>query len=165
MDFIIRLWLTQPKSTESEQWRWKILAQLPEIDSHAILVNSSPWGCPIWSDDFIQIREWNSEPLIFYFYFFQCTVGIRHRNLFGFNLYGRAAQRIINGIEQILDQALSLVLKCRGSGLIKRVFTIIPAAAFCNMSSQLDILIGGVFWLLRVSAPIKDRDDKYLGFH
>ncbi|CAI9780561.1 unnamed protein product [Fraxinus pennsylvanica] len=79
------------------------------------------------------------------------------------DLYERPTRRILDDTEQVLDKALALVLKCRGNGLVKRVFTIIPAAAFRKMSSQLENSIGDVSWLLRVSASAGDRDDGYLG--
>ncbi|XVF15916.1 hypothetical protein REPUB_Repub09cG0197700 [Reevesia pubescens] len=79
------------------------------------------------------------------------------------DLYERPTRRIIDDTEQVLDKALSLVQKCRANGLMKRVFTIIPAAAFRKMSSQLENSIGDVSWLLRVSVPADDRDDEYLG--
>ncbi|GMI66071.1 armadillo repeat only 2 [Hibiscus trionum] len=79
------------------------------------------------------------------------------------DLYERPTRRIIDDTEQVLDKAFSLVLKCRANGLMKRVFTIIPAAAFRKMSSQLENSIGDVSWLLRVSASGDDRDDGYLG--
>ncbi|XP_022740380.1 uncharacterized protein LOC111292327 [Durio zibethinus] len=79
------------------------------------------------------------------------------------DLYERPTRRIIDDTEQVLDKALSLVLKCRANGLMKRLFTIIPAAAFRKMSSQLENSIGDVSWLLRVSASADDRDDEYLG--
>ncbi|KAF7828964.1 armadillo repeat only [Senna tora] len=79
------------------------------------------------------------------------------------DLYERPTRRIIEETEQVLDKALSLILKCRANGLMKRVFTIIPAAAFRKMSSQLENSIGDVSWLLRVSAPADDRGDEYLG--
>ncbi|XP_010550468.1 PREDICTED: uncharacterized protein LOC104821329 [Tarenaya hassleriana] len=79
-------------------------------------------------------------------------------------LYERPTRRIIDDTEQVLGKALSLVLKCRANGLMKRVFTIIPAAAFRKMHAQLENSIGDVSWLLRVSAPAEDRDDAgYLG--
>ncbi|KAK9086139.1 hypothetical protein Sjap_026550 [Stephania japonica] len=79
-------------------------------------------------------------------------------------LYERPTRRIIDETEQVLDKALSLVLKCRSNGLMKRVFTIIaPASAFKKMSSQLENSIGDVSWLLRVSVPADERDDEYLG--
>ncbi|OMO57077.1 Armadillo [Corchorus capsularis] len=79
------------------------------------------------------------------------------------DLYERPTRRIIDDTEQVLDKALALVLKCRANGLMKRVFTIIPAAAFRKMSSQLENSLGDVSWLLRVSASADDRDDEYLG--
>ncbi|XP_058098882.1 uncharacterized protein LOC131243508 [Magnolia sinica] len=80
------------------------------------------------------------------------------------DLYERPTRRIIDDTEQVLEKALALVCKCRANGLMKRVFTIIPAAAFKKMSSQLENSIGDVSWLLRVSATGDDRDDdEYLG--
>lgn len=79
------------------------------------------------------------------------------------DLYERPTRRIIDETETVLDKALSLVHKCRANGLMKRVFTIIPAAAFRKMSSQLENSTSDVSWLLRVSAPADDRDDEYLG--
>ncbi|KAL3630180.1 hypothetical protein CASFOL_023164 [Castilleja foliolosa] len=79
------------------------------------------------------------------------------------DLYERPTCRIIDDTEQVLEKALALVLKCRGHGLMKRVFTIIPTAAFRKMSSQLENSIGDVSWLLRVSASADDRADEYLG--
>ncbi|KAK9067403.1 hypothetical protein SSX86_014731 [Deinandra increscens subsp. villosa] len=77
-------------------------------------------------------------------------------------LYERPTRRIIDDTEQVLDKALSLALKCRNNGFVKRVFTLIPAAAFRKMSSQLENSIGDVSWLLRVSAP-NNSTDEYLG--
>ena len=79
------------------------------------------------------------------------------------DLYERPTRRIIDDTEQVLDKALALVIKCRATGLMKRVFTIIPAAAFRKTSMQLENSIGDVSWLLRVSASADDRDDEYLG--
>ncbi|CAI0392868.1 unnamed protein product [Linum tenue] len=79
------------------------------------------------------------------------------------DLYERPTRRIIDDTEQVLEKALALVLKCRANGIMKRVFTIIPAAAFRKMSAQLENSIGDVSWLLRVSASADDRDDEYLG--
>ncbi|XP_051133491.1 uncharacterized protein LOC127253098 isoform X1 [Andrographis paniculata] len=78
------------------------------------------------------------------------------------DLYERPTRRIIDDTEQVLDKALTLVLKCRASG-IRRIFTIIPAAAFRKISQQLENSIGDVSWLLRVSTPADARDDDYLG--
>ncbi|OMO92827.1 Armadillo [Corchorus olitorius] len=79
------------------------------------------------------------------------------------DLYERPTRRIIDDTEQVLEKALVLVIKCRANGLMKRLFTIIPAAAFRKTSMQLENSIGDVSWLLRVSAPSDDRDDEYLG--
>lgn len=79
------------------------------------------------------------------------------------DLYERPTRRIIDDTEQVLDKALTLVIKCRASGIMKRMFTIIPAAAFRKTSMQLENSIGDVQWLLRVSASADDRDDEYLG--
>ncbi|XP_059293052.1 uncharacterized protein LOC132046441 [Lycium ferocissimum] len=81
----------------------------------------------------------------------------------GNDLYERPTRRIIDDTEQVLEKALVLVLKCRAHGLVKRVFTIIPAAQFRKMSSQLENSIGDVSWLLRVSASADERADDCLG--
>ncbi|GLT42905.1 hypothetical protein SLA2020_168820 [Shorea laevis] len=79
------------------------------------------------------------------------------------DLYERPTRRIIDDTEQVLDKALALVIKCRANSIVKRVFTIIPAAAFRKSVLQLENSIGDVSWLLRVSASADDRDDEYLG--
>ncbi|KAJ1411668.1 Armadillo-type fold [Sesbania bispinosa] len=79
------------------------------------------------------------------------------------DLYERPTRRIIDDTEQVLDKALVLVTKCRANGVIKRLFTIIPATAFRKTSMQLENSIGDVQWLLRVSASADERDDEYLG--
>lgn len=79
------------------------------------------------------------------------------------DLYERPTRRIIDDTEQVLDKALVLITKCRANGLIKRLFTIIPATAFRKTSMQLENSVGDVQWLLRVSASADERDDEYLG--
>ncbi|KAJ3692788.1 hypothetical protein LUZ60_011883 [Juncus effusus] len=80
------------------------------------------------------------------------------------DLYERPARRIMADTEQVLDKALALVIKCRAGGLIKRVFTIIPAGSFKKMLTHLDNSIGDVSWLLRVSTATGDDDeDQHLG--
>ncbi|KAL2488931.1 armadillo repeat only 2 [Forsythia ovata] len=79
------------------------------------------------------------------------------------DLYKHPTRRILDNIEPVLDKALTLVLKRRGHGLMKRIFTIILVTAFCNMSLQVDNSIGDVSWLLRISASAGDSDDGYLG--
>ncbi|EHA8588661.1 hypothetical protein COCNU_scaffold006198G000050 [Cocos nucifera] len=78
-------------------------------------------------------------------------------------LYERPARRIVDDTEQVLDKALALVSKCRAHGLMKRMFTIIPAGAFRKMCIQLDNSIGDVSWLIRVSTASADDDDGHLG--
>ncbi|XP_057547269.1 uncharacterized protein LOC130825844 [Amaranthus tricolor] len=80
------------------------------------------------------------------------------------DLYERPTRRIIDDTEQVLDKVMALVDKCRTRSLLKRVFTIIPNAAFRKMISQLDNSIGDVTWLLRVSAPKNDDDDSDIGY-
>ncbi|PHT31051.1 hypothetical protein CQW23_27388 [Capsicum baccatum] len=68
------------------------------------------------------------------------------------DLYERPTRRIIGDTEQALEKALSVVSKCRRPTVMKRIFFIIPAADFRNSSSQLEDSIGGVSWLLNVTA-------------
>ncbi|XP_028768016.1 uncharacterized protein LOC114745314 [Neltuma alba] len=79
------------------------------------------------------------------------------------DLYERPTRRIIDDTEQVLEKALQLVDKCRGNGLMKRLFTIIPATAFRKTSMQLENSLGDIQWLLRVSISADERDDEYLG--
>ncbi|KAM0950394.1 putative adaptor protein Cbl domain superfamily [Dioscorea sansibarensis] len=82
------------------------------------------------------------------------------------DLYERPARRITDDTEQALDKALSLVLKCRPHGLLRRVLTIIPAAAFKRVHTSLDNSIADLSWLLRVSSTShsdEDDDDIHLG--
>ncbi|MQM05319.1 hypothetical protein Taro_038128 [Colocasia esculenta] len=87
------------------------------------------------------------------------------------DLYERPTRRIMDDTLQVLEKAQALVAKCSAHGLLKRVFTINPGAAFKKMSAQLDNSIGDVSWLLRVSATRRhgdgggddDDDDRYLG--
>ncbi|KAH1120290.1 hypothetical protein J1N35_003450 [Gossypium stocksii] len=77
------------------------------------------------------------------------------------DIYERPTRRIVDETEQVLDKALTLVLKCGATGFLGRLFTIIPAAAFRKLSMQLENSIGDVSWLLAVSGD--NRDDEYLG--
>ncbi|KAE8669672.1 hypothetical protein F3Y22_tig00112225pilonHSYRG00009 [Hibiscus syriacus] len=76
-------------------------------------------------------------------------------------VYERPTRRIVDDTVQVLDKALTLVLKCGRTGLLRRLFTIIPAAAFRKLSMQLENSIGDVSWLLAVSGD--NKDDEYLG--
>ncbi|KAG8050423.1 hypothetical protein GUJ93_ZPchr0009g368 [Zizania palustris] len=75
------------------------------------------------------------------------------------DLYERPARRIFDDTEKALDKAIALVDKCRAHGLVRRVFTIIPAGSFKKMTNQLDNSIGDLSWLLRVSSSATDDDD------
>lgn len=74
------------------------------------------------------------------------------------DLYERPARRIFDDTEKALDKALALVDKCRAHGLVRRVFTIIPAGSFKKMANQLDNSTGDLSWLLRVSASSAAAD-------
>uniref|UniRef100_A0A803NDL8 DUF7792 domain-containing protein n=1 Tax=Chenopodium quinoa TaxID=63459 RepID=A0A803NDL8_CHEQI len=74
------------------------------------------------------------------------------------DLYERPTRRIIDDTNQVLEKALTVAQKCRANGLLKRAFTIIPAAAFRKMFGQLENSIGDVSWLLRVSGGAGDDD-------
>ncbi|VAI35166.1 unnamed protein product [Triticum turgidum subsp. durum] len=77
------------------------------------------------------------------------------------DLYERPARRIFDDTEKALDKALALVDKCRAHGLVRRVFTIIPAGSFKKMANQLDNSTGDLSWLLRVSASSSAGDDDF----
>ncbi|XAR57983.1 hypothetical protein NMG60_11026306 [Bertholletia excelsa] len=81
------------------------------------------------------------------------------------DLYERPTKRIIEETEKVLERALVLVQKCRAHGVVKRVFTLNPTAAFRKMGTQVENSVGDVSWLLRVSVPADDRggDGGYLG--
>lgn len=69
------------------------------------------------------------------------------------DLYERPTRRIMDGTSLVLEKALALVSKYRSqqSNFVRRVLTIVPAAAFKKMSSLLENSISDVSWLLRVS--------------
>ncbi|XP_073101847.1 uncharacterized protein [Elaeis guineensis] len=73
-------------------------------------------------------------------------------------LYERPAYRIMLDTELVLKKALVLASKCRDHGLMRRVFTIIPATAFAKTATQLDNSIADVSWLLRVSTTAANDD-------
>ncbi|EAZ07900.1 hypothetical protein OsI_30155 [Oryza sativa Indica Group] len=62
-------------------------------------------------------------------------------------------------------KAAALLDRCRGHGLIRRVFTIIPAGSFKKTSNQLDNSLGDLSWILRVSnySNADDLDDDHIG--
>uniref|UniRef100_A0A0D9XG29 DUF7792 domain-containing protein n=1 Tax=Leersia perrieri TaxID=77586 RepID=A0A0D9XG29_9ORYZ len=77
------------------------------------------------------------------------------------DLYERPARRIFDDTEKALDKAMALVDKCRAHGVVRRVFTIIPAGSFKKMANQLDNSTGDLSWLLRVSSSGATDDDDF----
>ncbi|KAI3714161.1 hypothetical protein L1987_72755 [Smallanthus sonchifolius] len=75
-----------------------------------------------------------------------------------YDLYERPTRRIIDDTGQVLDKTLQLVIKCRCNGL-SRLFTFIPKGAVKKGSNLIENSIGDVSWLLRVSAPMNERED------
>ena len=75
------------------------------------------------------------------------------------DLYERPARRILDDTGKALDKALLLVDRCRGHGIVRRVFTIIPAGSFKRISNQLDNSLGDLSWILRVSNYANAGDD------
>ncbi|XP_050211925.1 uncharacterized protein LOC126662080 [Mercurialis annua] len=64
--------------------------------------------------------------------------------------YQRPLQRTVAETEQVLDGVISLILKCRGDGIMKRVFTVIPTAAFQKTLSQLESSVDDFTQILRL---------------
>ncbi|KAF7135100.1 hypothetical protein RHSIM_Rhsim08G0033500 [Rhododendron simsii] len=79
----------------------------------------------------------------------------------GPDLYERPTRRIIHEANQVLEKALFLAHKCRANGLVKRLFTIIPAAAFRKASALLENSAGDLSYLLRVSSAVVDDGSDY----
>uniref|UniRef100_A0A0D9XAJ7 DUF7792 domain-containing protein n=1 Tax=Leersia perrieri TaxID=77586 RepID=A0A0D9XAJ7_9ORYZ len=81
------------------------------------------------------------------------------------DLYERPARRILDDTGKALDKAAALLDRCRGHGLLRRLFTIIPAGSFKKTSNQLDNSLGDLSWILRVSNYNNndDLDDDHIG--
>ncbi|XP_062190950.1 uncharacterized protein LOC133894796 [Phragmites australis] len=81
------------------------------------------------------------------------------------DLYERPARRIFEDTDKALDKAAALLERCRGHGLVSRVFTIIPAGSFKKTSYQLDNSLGDLTWILRISnyAAAEDDLDDHIG--
>uniref|UniRef100_A0ACD5ZTL9 Uncharacterized protein n=1 Tax=Avena sativa TaxID=4498 RepID=A0ACD5ZTL9_AVESA len=75
------------------------------------------------------------------------------------DLYERPARRILDDTGKALDKAALLLDRCRGHGIVHRVFTIIPAGSFKRTSNQLDNSLGDLSWILRVSNYANAGDD------
>ncbi|KAL6174934.1 hypothetical protein ACLB2K_051579 [Fragaria x ananassa] len=66
------------------------------------------------------------------------------------SLYERPVRRIAADVTKNLDRALTLVRKCRHSGVLRQVFSITTAADFRKVSNLLESSIGDMKWLLSV---------------
>ncbi|CAN1294270.1 hypothetical protein LINPERPRIM_LOCUS22393 [Linum perenne] len=66
------------------------------------------------------------------------------------SFYDRPLRRIAADITKNLDRALQFVRKCRGSILLRHVFSITNTADFRKVHSLLDSSIGDMKWLLSV---------------
>ncbi|XP_004301006.1 PREDICTED: uncharacterized protein LOC101309356 [Fragaria vesca subsp. vesca] len=66
------------------------------------------------------------------------------------SLYERPVRRIASDVTKNLDRALTLVRKCRHSGVLRQVFSITTAADFRKVSNLLESSIGDMKWLLSV---------------
>ncbi|CAM0911695.1 unnamed protein product [Alopecurus aequalis] len=75
------------------------------------------------------------------------------------DLYERPARRILDDTGKALDKAAALLDRCRGHGIVRRVFTIIPAGSFKRTSNQLDNSLADLSWILRVSNYANAGDD------
>lgn len=71
------------------------------------------------------------------------------------DLHERPTRVIIDDTNQVLEKAHALLLSCRSYGFLKRVFSIIPAKSFRNVSELLENSIKSVTWLLRVSRTVE----------
>ncbi|KEH16934.1 hypothetical protein MtrunA17_Chr7g0228791 [Medicago truncatula] len=69
---------------------------------------------------------------------------------------------ILEQTEHILNETLSLILKCRPNNIKKRIFTIISIDAFRKTSSQLENSINDVSWLLHISRSDENHDSENL---
>lgn len=66
------------------------------------------------------------------------------------SLYERPVRRIVADVAKNLDRALTLVRKCKHSGVLRQVFSITTTADFRKVSSLLESSIGDMKWLLSV---------------
>ncbi|KAM1025855.1 hypothetical protein ACFX13_039599 [Malus domestica] len=66
------------------------------------------------------------------------------------SLYDRPVRRIVADVAKNLDRALTLVRKCKHSGVLRQVFSITTTADFRKVSSLLESSIGDMKWLLSV---------------
>jgi len=69
---------------------------------------------------------------------------------------------ILEQTEHILNETLSLILKCHPNNFKKWIFTIISVDAFRKTSSQLEKSINDVSWLLHISRSDENHDSENL---
>jgi len=65
-------------------------------------------------------------------------------------LYERPVRRIVADVAKNLDRAITLVRKCKHSGVLRQVFSITTTADFRKVSSLLESSIGDMKWLLSI---------------
>ncbi|XP_059442535.1 uncharacterized protein LOC132174850 [Corylus avellana] len=65
-------------------------------------------------------------------------------------LYERPVRRIVADVAKNLERALTLVRKCKHSGVLRQVFSITSTADFRKVSSLLESSIGDMKWLLSI---------------
>lgn len=66
------------------------------------------------------------------------------------SLYDRPLRRISTDVYKNLDRALTLVRKCKHSGVLRQVFAIAATADFRKVSALLESSIADVTWLLSI---------------
>ncbi|XP_068308430.1 uncharacterized protein [Pyrus communis] len=66
------------------------------------------------------------------------------------SLYERPVRRIVADVAKNLERALTLVRKCKHSGVLRQVFSITTTADFRKVSNLLESSIGDMKWLLSV---------------
>ncbi|CAL5444535.1 unnamed protein product [Camellia sinensis] len=66
------------------------------------------------------------------------------------SLYERPVRRIATDVSKTLERALTLVRKCRRSGVLRQVFAITTSTDFRKVSSLLESSIADVSWLLSI---------------
>ncbi|KAF2311444.1 hypothetical protein GH714_023062 [Hevea brasiliensis] len=66
------------------------------------------------------------------------------------SFYDRPLRRIASDISKNIDRALTLVRKCKHSGVLRQVFSITSTADFRKVSSLLESSIGDMKWFLSI---------------
>lgn len=66
------------------------------------------------------------------------------------SVYERPVRRIVADVMKNLDRALTLVRKCKHSGVLRQVFSITTTADFRKVSNLLESSIGDMKWLLSI---------------